>query len=81
MSQKLTQEELDQINQLRTQQSEVILSLGQIEYQLFNFEREKTKLKNTLETLEIQSDQLATDLTEKYGPGNINIETGEITSI
>jgi len=81
MSQKLTQEELDQINQLRNQQSEVILSLGQVEYQLFNFEREKTKLKSKLEDLEIQSEQLATNLTEKYGPGSINIETGEITSI
>jgi len=79
-TQKLTQEELNQINQLRTQQSEVILSLGQLEYQLFILEREKQKLKNKLEDLEIQSEQAADNLTTKYGPGSINLETGEITS-
>jgi vacuolar-type H+-ATPase subunit I/STV1 len=79
-TQKLTQEELNQINQLRTQQSEVILSLGQLEYQLFILEREKQKLKSKLEDLEIQSEQAADNLTAKYGPGSINLETGEITS-
>ena len=79
-TQNLTQEELNQINQLRTQQSEVILSLGQLEYQLFILEREKQKLKSKLEDLEIQSEQAADNLTAKYGPGSINLETGEITS-
>ena len=64
-TQKLTQEELNQINQLRTQQSEVILSLGQLEYQLFILEREKQKLKSKLEDLEIQSEQAADELTTK----------------
>lgn len=79
-TQNLTQEELNQINQLRTQQSEVIFSLGQLEYQLFVLERERQKLKNKLEDLEIQSEQAANGLTEKYGSGSINLETGEITS-
>jgi|TARA_R110000822_G_scaffold297577_2_gene420198 uncharacterized protein involved in exopolysaccharide biosynthesis len=79
-TQNLTQEELNQINQLRTQQSEVIFSLGQLEYQLFVLKRERQKLKNQLEDLEIQSEQAANGLTEKYGSGSINLETGEITS-
>ena len=79
-TQNLTQEELNQINQIRTQQSEVIFSLGQLEYQLFVLKRERQKLKNQLEDLEIQSEQAANGLTEKYGSGSINLETGEITS-
>ena len=79
-TQNLTQEELNQINQLRTQQTEVIFSLGQLEYQLFVLKRERQKLKNQLEDLEIQSEQAANGLTEKYGSGSINLETGEITS-
>ena len=43
-------------------------------------EREKQKLKSKLEDLEIQSEQAADELTTKYGPGSINLETGEITS-
>jgi predicted phage-related endonuclease len=75
----LTQEEKDQISSLRNTQTDAIATLGQIEYQIFILEKNKKQIHQTLNEIESQSQNLAEDLTKKYGDGVIDIETGEFT--
>jgi len=74
----LTQEELAQLTNLQNQQNDLIVSLGSIEYRITLLENNKAALKAQIVELEQTNATLGTQLTEKYGNGNLNLETGEI---
>jgi hypothetical protein len=85
---KLTQEEIDSIKGLQTQYNKVIFELGSIESQLMLIkkqtdllETEKTKIVTEMDKIGNSEKILIESLQTKYGAGNINIETGEITSL
>jgi len=75
----LTQEELTQLRDLQTQQNDLLMSLGSIEYRISLLEQNKAILKAQVIELENLNNELGSKLTEKYGSGNLNLETGEIT--
>ena len=78
--QSLTQEELTQLQTLRSNQTQLISSLGEIEYQISILEERKQLLKSQVTELEKTNQELSRTLTEKYGAnGVIDIESGEIT--
>jgi|688.fasta_scaffold1689970_1 hypothetical protein len=78
--QSLTQEELSQLQSLRTTQSQLISSLGETEYQISLLEEKKQLLKTQVLELEKTNREIGEKLTQKYGSnGVIDIETGEIT--
>ena len=83
---KLTEEEIAQIKELQTQYNKFVFDLGSIEAQLAEManhktfmESEKANVLGDIKTLTAKEKELLTSLQEKYGVGNINIETGEIT--
>jgi hypothetical protein len=85
---QLTTEELDQIKELQQQYNKFVFDLGSIEAQLQNLlinkkliEDEKTNALADIASLGDKEKALVTSLQEKYGVGNINIETGEITPL
>jgi hypothetical protein len=71
IAKKLTAEELDNVKKLRQEYSEIIFSIGEAEIQ-------KRKLLSVYDQLEEKEIKLASQLQEKYGEGNIDLETGEI---
>jgi predicted nucleic acid-binding Zn-ribbon protein len=73
----LTQEELQQVNQLNSERADLISKFGTIEYEIQNLELDKKKLTEQLIELNKKSLQTGDELQQKYGEGNINIETGE----
>jgi hypothetical protein len=73
---KLTEQEIQQLNQLQTQQDEFITKFGQLEYQLQNLELQKEKLIEQLEKSKELEAQIANQLNEKYGDGVINLQEG-----
>jgi hypothetical protein len=75
----LTQEELTQLRDLQTQQNNLLMSLGSIEYRITLLNQNKEILKAQVIELENLNNELGSKLTEKYGSGNLNLETGEIT--
>ena len=75
----LTQEELMQLRDLQTQQNDLLMSLGSIEYRITLLNQNKEILKAQVIELENLNNELGSKLTEKYGSGNLNLETGEIT--
>ena len=55
------------------------MNLGSIEYRMSLLEQNKNELKNQVIELEKMNNELGAQLTEKYGNGTLNLETGEIT--
>ena len=74
----LTQEELTQLRDLQSQQNNLLMDLGSIEYRMSLLEQNKAVLKAQVIELEKLNNELGAQLTEKYGSGNLNLETGEI---
>jgi hypothetical protein len=83
---KLTEEEIEQIKELQKQYNKFVFDLGSIEAQLsevalhrITLETEKNNVLGDLRSLTSREKELLSTLQEKYGVGNINIETGEVT--
>lgn len=77
---KLTEEELNNIKQIKNEYTNLALSLGEIELQKAELEKQKSVLLNSQSQIFERENKLAKELTEKYGNGSINLDTGEITS-
>ena len=80
---KLTQEELSSLQSLKNSYSNVELSLGklevarmQTEQRLEQIEDERLRLETEYAQTQVQESELVNELNEKYGPGNLNPETG-----
>lgn len=69
---KLTEEELNAVKQIKNEYTNLALNLGELELQ-------KAELFNIQKQLFERENKLAKELSEKYGDGSINIDTGEIT--
>jgi chromosome segregation ATPase len=85
-TQKLTAEELQQISELQTQYNKFVFELGSVEAQLQSLlqqklllETEKNGILSDIKTLGDKEKEIVSLLQEKYGTGNINPQTGEIT--
>ena len=81
----LTQEELDQVNQINQGYRQIVNALGQVNVQMLELQQQKSQLDGELEQQYNQLKQTETELSiqleENYGKGNINLETGEFTPI
>ena len=75
--QVLTEEEVKSLTSLQQEQNDLLFQLGQVNYQLYFFEREKTRVQNLIEAFEKKQTDSANQLEEKYGAGTVNLESGE----
>ena len=87
VSKQLTAEELQSIKDLQQQYNKFVFELGSIEAQLqallaqkTRIETEKDNIVSDITKLGDREREVVTALQEKYGVGNINPETGEITA-
>jgi len=85
---KLTQEEIQSIQDLQARYNQTIFEIGAAEAQLIVFQEQMNKLNedkknlvSDLKSIEQKESELVKSLQEKYGQGNIDIQTGEITPI
>ena len=76
-----SQEELNELKVLKEKLSQLAIDLGGLSIQKIRLEEREKSLKQTLLDLERQEATIATKLTEKYGKGSINLETGTFTPI
>ena len=72
MEKQLTQEELQQVKSLQEQSQQVTIQLGTLEIK-------KMQLKDQIKNLQQQEEQLAKSLSDKYGNGTLDIDTGKLT--
>jgi len=76
-NQFLSPEELSEIKSLNDQRNNLTNLFGSLEFDLQVIKLEKSKIIEELKTITDSTNVMATKLQEKYGEGNVNIETGE----
>ena len=81
---KFTQEELDQILKLREANAQKITEFGQIELEILltnqrldSLQDAKEKLQEEYVAMQNQEKDLVDKLNEKYGAGQVDLESGE----
>jgi hypothetical protein len=78
---KLSQEELNTLEQLQNTQNQIINSLGQLEYNIQLLELQKEQLTEEIEKLKGSEMDIGEKLTQKYGNGSIDLESGFFTKM
>lgn len=77
---KLTPDEIRSLSDFQVRNQELIIKFGQLEYEFQNLSSQKQMLINEFNSLKESELSLSKSFREKYGDGNINLETGEIIS-
>tara|TARA_Y100000310_G_scaffold254804_1_gene261983 strand:- start:396 stop:674 length:279 start_codon:yes stop_codon:yes gene_type:complete len=78
---KLTKDEIKELGDHRTSISNVTLLIGETEIAFENLGLRKKELLSGLMKLSEKQNDFAKKLEDKYGKGNVNIDTGEFTPI
>ena len=76
-NQKLSQEELDTIRELQEKNRALVLELGEIELITLNLGKRKESAVKFLEDLRTQEQDFGKQLSEKYGDGTVDLQSGE----
>jgi hypothetical protein len=77
----LTQEEIQSLKKIQQNQTDLIQTLGTVEYRLQLLELDKQTLKTQLQKQIEEETVIAKQLQEKYGDGNIDLEKGEFIPV
>jgi len=85
---KFSEEELQSLQELQNTYAGISTQFGQLKVSRMNLERQFNSLEQSEEALEKAWDdnrqketELVQSLTEKYGPGSLNPQTGEYTPV
>lgn len=76
---KFTEEELQSITKLQTQYNQITMAAGQLYLNELSLNQRKEDLNKALEDTRKEENDVANKLTEKYGKGSLDINTGEFT--
>ena len=74
---KLSQEEITEIQQIKSQENSLVQSMGETELKLVSLNNYKESLKSEFLSLLIKQTEITNSLQEKYGVGSIDINSGE----
>ncbi len=74
---KLSEAELKILRGYNKTQNDITFDLGQVDIQKAFLEGKRASILDGLADLQEKSNKTAKELQEKYGEGNINLETGE----
>ena len=80
-SQKVTPEELKNLQELQSQFKELTFQFGQLYLNQNRLKEQEVFLKTQLSKLESKEAEQAKNLTDKYGKGNLDLETGEFNTL
>jgi len=78
---QLDQQELQDLKQLSQDQDAFIFELGQVQYSRMRLDEEEAALKQQIDALRAREKEFADKIMTKYGKVNVDIETGEISSV
>ena len=76
---KFTKEELNSLKSFQLRMEEVIVRLGRVHLSKIKLNEQENLLKNEIKNIEKAEQELAQTLTNKYGKGSLDIETGTFT--
>ena len=78
---KLTEEELTILRDYQQKQNNITFNLGNVDIQKAILEGQRSTILEDLANLQEKSNKTAKELQDKYGDGNIDLETGECTTV
>jgi hypothetical protein len=88
LKKQLTQEEIEAIKDLQSQYNKAVFELGSVEAQLHyllaqteSLKTEKNNILSDMNKIGDKEKELVDSLQEKYGAGNIDLASGEITPL
>ena len=76
---KFATEDLEKLRALQNKTTNVVNAFGQLKLSEIRLESQSKYLKEQLSTLQKEEANLAKSLSEKYGKGTLDAETGEFT--
>ena len=76
---KFTEDELKSLQELQGTYQQITMALGNINVQRINLNKQEGSLEKALEESRTKENDLAKELTDKYGKGSLDISTGEFT--
>jgi hypothetical protein len=77
----LTTEELQALKSFQTTRSQIINDFGIIEFQIQELKSQKEMVLKALSDLKIEENKVSQQLQEKYGEGNIDLNSGEFIGL
>ena len=77
--QKFTQEEIDSLKGFQTRLDNIITQFGRINLSRIKLDEQENLLKDEVKKIENEEKELAQKLSDKYGRGSLDIETGTFT--
>ena len=78
---KFTQEELDSLKNFQIRLEQVVSQLGRVHLSKIKLNEQEDLLKAEIKNIEKEEQELAKTLSDKYGKGSLDIETGNFTPI
>ena len=78
---KLTEDEIKDLTEVRTNFQKTTLIIGETEIGIMNLKGRKEDLIAALRKLDEKQSELAKKLEDKYGKGSISLDTNEFTPI
>ena len=76
---KFTDDELKSIEELRTEYLNITNRFGQIALTRYNVEKQEEQAEADFEQIRAKEQKVLNDITEKYGPGTLDPNTGVFT--
>ena len=78
---KFTEEELTQVQNFQNQYLSVQNQFGQLKLAQIRLDNQEVDLEDALKKIQNNEEKFLNEITEKYGQGTLNPETGVFTSI
>lgn len=76
---KFTPEEITNLKSFQSKLDLLVTQLGRLSLSRIRLDEQEIELKSQLKSTEIEEQKLATKLSDKYGRGSLDIETGTFT--
>jgi len=76
---RFSKEELDNISEIKSNYDAITLRMGQVHFELSALNEEKINLESDFNKNRDEEVNFATQLTNKYGKGSLDISTGIFT--
>ena len=77
--QKFTQEEINSLKGFQTRLDNIITQFGKINLSRIKLDEQENLLKDEVKKIENEERELRQKLSDKYGRGSLDIETGTFT--
>ena len=77
----LTTDELQSLKNFQSTRSQIINDFGIIEFQIQELKTQKEMLVKALANLKAEENKVSQELQDKYGEGNIDLNSGEFIAI